>query len=147
MALLNLEDMKRPQRKAFIISAASASVITAFSLCSGQISYYTYYRDNKTHFQAIEECLATIPEDASAASDNPWYIPHIAERDEVYYLSKDYFIGESTEAETRLLKNIEDYDYYVMDGKSAAAMAQLEAAGYYVYSQAEGDVVIYSKAP
>lgn len=146
MALLNLEDMKRTQRKAFIISAASASVITAFSLCSGQISYYTYYRDNKAHFQAIEECLATIPENASAASDNPWYVPHIAERAEVYYLSKDYFIGESTEAETRLLKSIEDYDFYVMDGKSAAAMAQLEAAGYYVYSQAEGDVVIYSKA-
>jgi uncharacterized membrane protein len=148
MAIINYDDIKPEYRTRLTISSAVISVITAVCLTSGNISNYESYTKNKSHYIQLEECLASVPEDASVVV-NTWYLPHIANRNEVYIFDNNDFDIDPDDDTIRTLKDPDRYDFFVMsygDDATGYAIPQLEALGYTKYNEVENYMVIY-KSP
>lgn len=151
MLLLNCEDSKPEHRNARVTASAVASMIMSVTLLSGNISYYESYSERKEDMLELQACLDTIPEDAAVAC-NTWYLPHIANRDEVYLLDNGDFNTDPMNPQIMTLKEIDRYDFFVMnyrDDYVAQAVAQLTREGYTLYNEAEtasGHIVIYASA-
>ncbi len=145
MALVNCEDLGRNKRNMLISSAAVASVITAVTLVSGEIRYYENYQNRSDHFQALENCLDSVPKDGSVIA-NTWYLPHIADREEVYIFDNNDFYIDPVDETNKTLINTDRYDFYAMsygDENTNIAIPQLEALGWTKFNEVEGSMVIY----
>lgn len=143
LTLINVDDFAPDRRTVSVITAGAVSLITAFSLISGKISYYERYHEREEHFKAIEACLDTIPDGYSVIS-NTSYLPHIADRNEIYLFGDEDFIKNGDEITG--LKDMEHYDFYVLsrgDSKTSSAIPYLESAGYMIFAECENTVVIY----
>lgn len=143
MSLINCEDLKYERKRIMTISAAAASVIAAFCIVSKNASYYQIYTSRRDYYTSIEECLDSVPGDASVIA-NTWYLPHVADRKEVYNFSSDDFIVDESETAVAL-RDPERYDFYVMstsDQNTITAISLLEDAGFTMYNKTDG-VVIY----
>lgn len=143
MTIINMADFDADCRNIAALTAGAVSVITAFSLISGHISNYEDYKERKEHYMAIEECLDTIPTDGTVIS-NTIYLPHIADRERIYLLGDDDF--EKNGDEIIGIKDMGKYDFYVLsygDGRTYSAIPYLESAGFTVFADCEGAVVIY----
>ncbi len=143
MTLINIADFDTNRRNTTVITAGVVSIITAVSLVSSNISYFENYSEQREHYQKIEECLETIPADGIVIS-NTGYLPHIANRDEIYLLDDDDF--EKNGDEIIGLKDMEQYDFYVLsygDAKTDSAIPYLESAGFTVFADCENAVIIY----
>ncbi|MDE6707364.1 MAG: DUF2079 domain-containing protein, partial [Oscillospiraceae bacterium] len=144
MLLLNCKDMLAHKRNILVTVSATACIITAFSLVSGKINFYERYQEKPEYYQNLEECLATIPENASVAAAT-WIVPHIANRDEIYLFDKNDFTRDSENNITGLL-NIQRYDFYALnykDENASLTISYLEQAGYEIFNQAENHIIIY----
>ena len=145
MALVNCEDLGRNKRNMLISSAAVASVITAVTLVSGEIRYYESYQNRLEHFQALENCLDSVPEDGRVIA-NTWYLPHIANREEVYIFDNNDFYIDPVDETNKTLIDTDRYDFYAMsygDENTNIAIPQLEALGWTKFNEVEGSMVIY----
>ena len=151
MAVLNASDMEHEKRNTFMATAATVCVITAFCLISGRISGYENYQRREDYWHNLEGCLDSVPKDGSVIA-NTWFLPHIADRDEVYIFDRNDFITDpniqsDVFAETVIgLKDIQRYDFYVMsngDENTAIALPYLEEAGFTFYTGTENYIVIY----
>lgn len=145
MALVNCEDLGRNKRNMLISSAAVASVITAVTLVSGEIRYYESYQNRSEHFQALENCLDSVPEDGRVIA-NTWYLPHIANREEVYIFDNNDFYVDPVDETNKTLIDTDRYDFYAMsygDENTNIAIPQLEALGWTKFNEVEGSMVIY----
>lgn len=144
MAILNCKDMERERRNTLATVSAVVSMITVFSLVSGRISHFENYRDKKDYYRNLEACLDTVPRDAAVIS-NTWFLPHIADRKEVYIFDKNDFVKEGEDTYTAL-KDMDRYDFYVLsrrDENTNLAIPYLEEAGYTVFNETENFIVIY----
>lgn len=144
LAVINISEFDTDYRNICIITAGALSVITAFSLISGHLSYYELYREREEDFKTIESCLDAIPDDASAIC-YVTYLHHVADRDEVYIFNEADF--EMTGDRIVGLKDMWKYDFYVMhqaDPNTQNAIPYLEAAGYTVFAKCEDTLIIYS---
>ena len=144
VSLVNLSEM-RTEKKAVLSAAACAlSIVTACALIGGQLSNYEYYIKNRAHFQRLEDCLDTIPQDGTVLS-NTFYLPHIADRDEIYRLDDAF----EKDGDTIVgLIDPQKYDYIVLNRTSEsdrAAIPCVEDAGFAVFAECGGDLVIYAK--
>lgn len=143
MTLINISDFDTDRRRISIIAASALSVITAFSLISGHISYYELYKEREASFKEMESCLDAIPAEASAICYIP-YLHHVADRDEVYMFDEDDFMmsGDMIIG----LKDMEKYDFYVMhqaDPNTQNAIPYLEEAGYTIFAKCGDTLIIY----
>lgn len=144
LAIINISEFDNNYRNICIITTGALSVITAFSLISGHISYYELYKERETSFKEIETYLDTIPSDASAVC-YVTYLHHVADRDEVYIFNENNF--ETAGDRIVGLKDMWKYDFYVMhqaDPNTQNAIPYLEAAGYTVFAKCEDTLIIYS---
>lgn len=139
LTLINTDDFVSERRTVSMIVVGAVSIITAFSLISGKISYYENYHEREEHFKAIESCLDTIPDGYSVISDTV-YLPHIADREEIYLFGDEDF--EKNGDEIIGLKDMERYDFYVLN-RWNDAVPYLEIAGYTIFAECENTVVIY----
>lgn len=145
MSLINCEELKSERKHIAAVSAAAASVIAAFCIVSKNASYYQIYTSCRDYYTSIEECLDSVPDDASVIA-NTWYLPHIADRKEVYNFNTDDFIIDESETAVAL-REPERYDFYVMstsDSNTVTAIPLLEDAGFTLYSKTDGAVIYVS---
>ena len=148
LALINLQDFAKRQRHLFLTAAAVITVITGVSMASAKVSYVEKYSEFKEHYQSAETAIQSIPKDASVLA-NTFLLPHAAFRKEVYELSEDMFVYDSSEKIVGVVV-LEKYDYCVLsqgDTVSAELRPILEAAGWTVYAEPKGNFVIILARP
>ncbi len=151
MLLINCDDFEPDKRNTFVTCSAVASLIMTVSLLSGNIRYYENYSERKESFQEIQECLDSIPDDVSVAS-NTWYLPHIANRDELFILDNNDFQIDAESDSFVAFNELERYDFLVMnynDTYIQDAVEYLIDNGFVLYNEASnaaGHVVIYARA-
>lgn len=145
MALINCEDLERKNKNTLVIASAAASVLTSVCLFSNLFIYYENYYSYESHYTALDECLDTVPSDASVIAYRN-YLPHIADRSEIYIFDSNDFTADPYD-ETNLILNLsESYDFYVMslaEDITEYAVPQLEAAGYTKFNEVPDYLVIY----
>ncbi|MBQ8297117.1 MAG: DUF2079 domain-containing protein [Ruminococcus sp.] len=149
MLLINCGDAEPEKRNIMVTASAVASFIMSITLLSGNIAYYENWQEKKDYYQELDDCLDTIPEDAAVAV-NTWYLPHIADRDEVYILDGgDFNINPDNPADMTL-REMERYDFFVMnyrDDYAEPAITQLTANGFTLFNEVKnsvGHIVIYA---
>ena len=145
LALINCDDFAPEKRKMFIVSAAAASVITFSSIVSWHIVYYENYTLNKEHYRSIEECLESIPDDASVLSDT-FHLPHIANRSEIYMLNGNDLQENPYDENKKHIITLDRYDFIVFSPQDEIAedvIKDLEENGFTIYNEYEQDLVIY----
>lgn len=143
MFIINCEDFSAEFKRKVPVLATAASLITVVCVCSGNISYHENYKENKAVYSEMEDCLDSIPEDASVGV-NTWYLPHVADRAEVYsFDGHDALDVNQTSIDSeKCLK----YDYLVispMDEYYTLLTSQLEQLGFTLYNSVDGRIVIY----
>lgn len=146
MAIINAADMEPDRRNLYIFAAAAASVVMLTSSISGKISYYTRYTSQKEHFQQMEECLDSIPGDASVAA-NTWYVPHIADRNEVYIVDGADLTADPANEENKILIDPYRCEFYALspnDENTPYIVQSLESAGFTLYNELAGSILIYA---
>lgn len=131
LAVINSSELGGRARRYMTSLAAIASVmcflVTAFPKFE---SYVTRYVKDKEDFEIIDSALETLPEDASVKSST-FFIPHIAQRDEVYEI-----------------KSENETDYVVFDmrpaliNETSALRVEYIDQGYTVYTDEPGYVLI-----
>lgn len=145
MAILNCSDLKEESRRTVTAVIAAAALITAMPVLSCNLVHLENYSKNASHYQNIEACLASIPQDACVIADTN-YLPHIAERKEIYLLDESDLIIAN--GRVLSIKDMDRYDYFVMnekDGNTAGTAAILESSGFTRFAESEGAVIIYKK--
>ncbi len=146
MAILNATDFDKEKRNGFVFASASASIILLTSTISGNLStYYNRYQNRKEYYQELEAFLDEIPEDAAVAV-NEWYLPHIADRDEVYILNGNDLMVDPNDENNKILVDPTRYDMFVMspgDENTSYFIASLEENGFTLYDEIEGCVIAY----
>ncbi len=86
VTVMNLPDMRAPQRKTLIsIGATACLCLYMVSVLPNLKKYDEKWNENKETYQKMEEILDTIPDDASVACSS-MLLAHIADRDEIYEL-------------------------------------------------------------
>ncbi len=83
MAVINVDDFSPRTRQDIPILLGSAALLMSVGTQSHHIDKYENYQDNKEAYIKMEATLDAIPKDAVVAAD-PFIIPHIADREEVY---------------------------------------------------------------
>lgn len=153
LAVLNVCDMPEKKRNSYITIAACVSVITTLNLTSWRVSYIQTYQDAEQHFKNMETCMDTVPEDGRVIA-NPWFLPHMADRPEIYIFDQNDLTTNERGIERGLefaqavngLADPERYDFYVLsngDPNTKLARPYLKKAGFTLYAETEGYVEIY----
>ena len=140
LAIRNAEDMGRRRRNRIMIIAAIVTVVTTVSMASAKLSHIARYNARSEYFQSAEECIRSVPEDASVLA-NAFLLPHAAGRDSIYELREDVFTSDGLE-----LVNPEKYDFCILsihDPLTERIAPILEEAGWQVYAESEEFVVVY----
>lgn len=146
MAVLNAQDIEKEKRNSFVFAAASASVLMLVTIISPSIGHYTHYMKNKERYERMEACLASIPEEGSVVS-NTWYLPHIANRTEVYSFDNSLLSTDPDDETIKHVINPMKFDYYVIscnDESKVYYIPDLESAGFYLFNESPGDILIYA---
>ena len=145
MAVLNCSDLKEETKRTVIAAAMAAALITAVPLLTQDLFYCEDYQKHKSYYAYIESCLASVPENACVIAA-PNYLPHIANRNEVYQLNEDDYVTAS--GNVTAIKDMDKYDYFVLDakdGNTRGAIAILESNGFKLFAECKDHIVIYKK--
>lgn len=142
LTVVNLSEFSPDRRKILAALSGALSLITACAMVGGQTWNHTYYKENKERLVQMEECLDAIPPEGAVLS-NTFYLPHIADRDEIYQLNESAYVTEGDRVVG--IADAERYDYIVLnrkDEKNAGVIPALEKCGFTVFGEC-GDIVIY----
>ncbi len=145
MLLINCDDFEPEKRNMLVSSAAMVAIIMSVSLLSNNLRYYESYTENEAHYIEMEECLDSVPEEAAVAVDT-WYLPHIADRKEVYLFDGGDLMPSLENPEVRVLREIDRYDFFVLAVSGEYfndTQAQLVANGFTVFNEVDRYMVIY----
>lgn len=144
MTLRNVEELPKERRNMLIISAAIIAMTTTVSMASNKLYTITQYKEMKDYFQSAEACIQSVPKDASVLA-NTFLLPHAAYRDQVYSLDDGCFL-EDDFGDIVGMVGLERYDFCVFskhDPMTDQAVPFLEAAGWTVYAESDGFVIIF----
>ncbi len=148
LALVNSEDMAKRQRYLFITAAAIITVVTGVSMASSKLSNTEKYSEFKDFYQSADACIQTVPKDASVLA-NTFLLPHAADRAEIYEFSEKTLVRDGSGQAVGMI-GLEKYDYCILsqsDPLTAQARPILEAAGWTVFAEPEGNFVIIFEKP
>lgn len=131
LAVINSSELKDRTRRYMMSLAVVASVMCFLTTAVPKLgSYVTRYSKGQHEFEVIASALETLPEEASVKSST-FFIPHIAQRDEVYEI-----------------KSKNETDYVVFDMRPALIDETTElreeylSKGYIRYTDEPGYVLI-----
>ncbi|MBR6488403.1 MAG: DUF2079 domain-containing protein [Clostridiales bacterium] len=145
LAVINCADINEKSRKTVVTAVMAASLITAVPILSSNLTNCEEYLKNREHFNKIEACLSSIPDDACVIADTN-HLPHVASRKEVYLFNEDDIV--TANGRVLSIKDIMKYDYFVLDekdGNTQGVIAILESSGFTRFAESEGCVIIYKK--
>ena len=135
VAIMNIPDMKAPQRKTLVsIGAAACCCLYMVNVLPSLNSYKEKWENNKETYAKMEEILDTIPEDASVICSS-MLLAHLADRDEIYEVK--YHGGEG------------DADYVIYDLRYKLDQEQYQSyisQGYTVKEEHKGMLLILEKS-
>lgn len=144
LALININDLNKDKRPVVLPAVAAMSVICAVCMLSANMKTHDKYKENRARFDAIENCLKSIPQDASVTA-NTYYLPHLTARDEIYELGNDNFVMSGSHVIA--LENVNATDYYVLnlqDRREAGAAEYLKSKGYTQVAGFEEYIAVYA---
>lgn len=142
MAVANISELEKEKKSTVILASGAVCLITAFAMISGNLSNYENYVKYEDTYERIEECLSMIPQEESVSCDTN-FLPHVAQRDEVYSIGPDNFVMSGSNVIQ--LKDIKKTDCVVLnlkDSREVQACEILKGQGYVVVSEYEGYVAI-----
>lgn len=147
MVILNCADLEDKRKTVLSVAAMYASFVTSFAMYTSNIDrYYTPYKERQDHYDYMDECLESLPEDASIAC-NGWYLPHAANRKEVYLFDG----GDLERIDDRIvgIKDMDRYDYFVLSSNEenlSTIQMYLANAGYTLWGNCDNTILVY-KSP
>ena len=144
--IINIDDIKKEERYNILICASTISIIISSSFLSDKTSYYKRYQKEQTRFEAMEAFLDSLPQDASVIS-NTWYLPHIADRKEIYILDQNDIKKNPNDENIMELVSPDRYDLYVMSHRDENTLKYIEllhAKGFTLFDELEGDIIVYA---
>ena len=135
--VLNLPDLQPvPRRRLLALGAAAACCMYVFLVIPKYNQYTNLWEKNHERYQAIEDMLDDLPEDASLCVPGS-YLAHVADRREVYDHSYHVMSGDKSH-----LKE-DDVDYAVLRvGTDDKYRAVFEEHGYTVWAEYSGHVIL-----
>lgn len=139
--VLNLPDLQPvPRRRLLALGAAAACCMYVFLVIPKYNTYTDAWEKNHERYQAIEDMLDDLPEDASLCVPGS-YLAHVADRREVYDHSYHVMSGDKSH-----LKE-DDVDYAVLrNGTDDKYRAVFEEHGYTVWAEYAGHVILQKPA-
>lgn len=147
-ALKNVGELPRRRRNTLILTAGIVTVVTTTAMASGKWSVAEYQWENKEFYRNMEECMRSVPQDASVLA-NTYFLPHLADRDQIYMLDEDCFVWNEN-GKALGMPGLADYDFCVFslqDPLTDQAKPFLADAGWTVYAQPEGNLLIIYERP
>lgn len=145
LAVINASEFSHGLKDKVIIAAAVVTAVTTVSMASQKLSVIKEHRVREDFYDSAEQCLRGIPQDGSVMA-NTFFLPHIADRDEVYELDDEVLI-KGADGQIVGIKELEKYDYIALsrlDPLTEEIAPILEAQGWSVYSESDGFVVVYT---
>ena len=127
LAVCNTADLSRRTRQDMAVLLGCAAFIMSMGTLSHHLNKIADYQNNAGYFQALEETLDAIPEDA-VIGGNAFLIPHLSDREEVYL----YDMGD-IDQEAGCLKEPYKYDFIVLGKNEKVCLTAdplLTEAGY-----------------
>ena len=115
---------------------AVASLYMSVAFESGKIDMKDNYKNSKDFFTKQDELLETIPDDASVICDT-FYLPHLANRKEVYLLDNND-VGIPCKADFAVVAVNSEY--------AQPYIAQIIGEGYSLYDSNNSSMEIYVSA-
>jgi hypothetical protein len=139
--VLNLPDLQPvPRRRLLALGAAAACCMYVFLVIPKYNTYTDAWEKNHERYQAIEDMLDDLPEDASLCVPGS-YLAHVADRREGYDHSYHVMSGDKSH-----LKE-DDVDYAVLrNGTDDKYRAVFEEHGYTVWAEYAGHVILQKPA-
>lgn len=142
MSLINCADISDKRRVVILSAAMYSSFLTSFAMYSVKLNYYDNYKKSKAHYDTMDECLDSVPKDASVAC-NGWYVPHMGDREEIYLLDNYITRDPADNSIITGLKDADKCDYFVLSYGDSNIAPYLIQAGYSLYADCEGRILIY----
>ncbi|MDO5557982.1 MAG: DUF2079 domain-containing protein [Oscillospiraceae bacterium] len=145
LTVLNCSDMNLKTRNTLVALAAAASVISSVSCLTPSLKLNEVYNNNSQQYERMHECLNSIPEDASVIGFG-YYMPHIANRDEVYLFDQANLESPLEEGKEVVIKDVMNYDFFILknsDEITEPSRKYLEKSGFTIYKEFEDVFVIY----
>ncbi len=142
LSVVNASEITKNQKNTLMAAAAAMSVIFTVSMASPKLSYIKQYRDAKSYYLSADRCITSVPEEGSALV-NAFFLPHAANRDEVYELDEGCF-EMSVTGEVIGMPGLDGYDFCIFstqDPLTEKAMPYLNGAGWTKYAESEGGFV------
>ena len=84
-AMINYAELKGKHKEFLPIFMSISALLFFSSLVGGNVGSKELYDNNRERYDIKDELIDSIPEDASVACDS-FYLPHLAQRDEIYLL-------------------------------------------------------------
>ncbi len=143
MIFLNLDDLGDKPKQDLAILLGSAAILYFVAMPLHYWDNVESYNNNKETFQQLEDTLDSIPEDAVVYA-TPFFISHIAERDELYL----YDLNDVNQ-DANTINNLDQIDFIVMGTNTEIADFTIPIVlenGWTLYGEVPGRLQIY-KSP
>lgn len=140
MIFLNLDDLGEEKKRDLSILLGFGAILYFVGLPLHFWDNVESYAASKEQFQKVEDALDMIPGDA-CVNATPFFISHIAERDEIYL----YDMADVDET-TQDIKDLDKFDMFVYGPNTEIGLLtspKLEEHGWTVYQEVPGRVIIY----
>lgn len=134
--IINTADLRPKKRQYVAAYTAVASLYMSVAFESGKIDMKDNYKNSKDFFTKQDELLETIPDDASVICDT-FYLPHLANRKEVYLLDNND-VGIPCKADFAVVAVNSEY--------AQPYIAQIIGEGYSLYDSNNSSMEIYVSA-
>ncbi len=143
LCIINMDDIQDKNQKAVLVGMASY-ILTATVLAVYVNFYSSEYKINRDKFTQAQQILDSLPKDAAiAAEDN--ILPHIADRDKVYFLTHDNFLDPNGKGEVMLI-DTDKCDFIALSsGTDICEFYQsiMEEKGYELYAKTDDLMYVY----
>lgn len=127
MTVINVSDFSDKMKRDLPILLGCAALLMTVGTTTNQVSRVANYNKDKAYYQALEETLDSLPDDAVIGGD-PFLLPHIADKDNIYI-----FDFKDVNKEENTVNEPEKYDYIVLRNQNDVfgfAEPLLEDYGY-----------------
>ena len=133
-AMLNASDKRLPAKRAFPALCAAFALMLSFSsvLTKGEI--LKDYRENRADYEAMEACLAEVPDDI-AVKASTFLIPHLAARDEIYEMDTKHPVDCV----------VIDLRYPMWEGAQTTDEALQKDPAFTLIARVEGLIAVYQR--
>lgn len=140
VSMLNLDDMGEDKKQETAVLLGASAMMFFFGMLSHNIDKIASYRNSQEGFQAVEDALDSIPQDARVAA-SAFLLSHCADRDEIYL-----FDFNDTDRDNNRILEPDRYDFIVLNANSELsefAEPLLQELGFTMFNQVENRIVIY----